>query len=70
MKSKYAKQEHTPEYIADILQREECADFYSYREDKWLQNSGWQLKLRAVFGSVEKAILAFEEDSIFNSANR
>jgi hypothetical protein len=42
------------------------ADFYSYYEDKWLQNADWEEKLKAVFGSVEKAIMQFQEDKIFN----
>ena len=45
------------------------SDFMCYREDKWLQNSTFEEKIKTLFGSVEKAQEDFKNDLIFNSKN-
>lgn len=55
--------------IGELKSNSSFIDFYSYYEDKWLQNADWNEKLIAVFGSVENAIKQFQKDDIFNSQN-
>lgn len=53
--------------IKDLIKNPQFIDFYSYREDKWLQNSDWEEKLIGIFGSIENAIKEFDKDEIFNT---
>lgn len=53
----------------EFTENPDFQNFYSYKEDKWLQNANWEEKLIAVFGSVENAKNEFEKDIIFNTIN-
>lgn len=55
--------------ITELLQNSEFINFLCYKEDKWLQNVEMKVKLIAIFGSIEKAIIEFNNDDVFNSKN-
>ncbi len=49
-----------------IKDRSGFVDFYCDREDKWLQYSDMDKKVKAVFGSYKKAVVEFQKDSVNN----
>ena len=57
------------EKLKELIKNSDFVDFYSYKEDKWLQYADIEQKLITVFGSVDKAIEEFGRDEIFNSKN-
>lgn len=46
--------------LSGYISNPDFIDFYCYKEDKWLQNAGLKEKLKAVFGSIENALEAFD----------
>ncbi len=55
--------------LISLINNPEFIDFLCYKEDKWLQNSNFEEKIKAIFGSVEQAQEEFQKDDIFNSHN-
>lgn len=55
--------------LSKLVDNPDFIDFICYREDKWLQNSTFEEKIRTFFGSVQKADEDFKKDVIFNSQN-
>jgi len=55
--------------LLELLKNKDFVDFISYYEDKWLQNSKIEDRLISIFGNIEKAIILFEKDEIFNRNN-
>lgn len=51
--------------LKEIGREDSFVNFYSYFEDKWLQNAELKDKLIAVFGSVENALVKYKKDRIF-----
>lgn len=55
--------------LKSLCKEKSFIDFYSYREDKWLQNAELEEKLIAVFGNIENAINEYKNDCIFKKNN-
>lgn len=53
--------------ISVLTNNPEFIEFLCYKEDKWLQNSSYQEKIYAFFGSLDNAEKEFQKDEIFNS---
>ncbi|OIP02138.1 MAG: hypothetical protein AUJ97_06315 [Bacteroidetes bacterium CG2_30_32_10] len=53
--------------LIELIENPDFIDYYSYKEDKWLQDANWEEKLIAVFGSIENAVNEFKKDDVFNS---
>lgn len=51
--------------LKSLCKEKSFIDFYSYKEDKWLQNAELEEKLIVVFGSVENALKEYKKDRIF-----
>jgi DNA topoisomerase VI subunit A len=45
--------------ISELLKDQDFKDFFSYSQDKWLQNADWDEQIRAIFGSTENAYKEF-----------
>lgn len=64
------KRKEDPKIILDkLINNSDFIDFICYREDKWLQNSTFEEKIKTIFGSILKAKEEFRKDTIFNSQN-
>ena len=50
-----------------IKDNAEFIEYYCEVEDKWLQYSGWENKIKGIFGSYKKAITSFQK---FRSKSR
>jgi hypothetical protein len=40
---------------SQLLNDQDFKDFFSYSQDKWLQNADWDEQIKAIFGSLENA---------------
>ena len=47
-----------------IKDREDFLEFYCEIEDKWLQYSDWDKKIKGIFGGYKNAILSFYSSQI------
>jgi hypothetical protein len=63
------KRKYTARSLNKVLTSEDFVDFFCYWEDKWLQYADWNVKIPAIFGSLESAIEAFENDCVHNKNN-
>jgi len=52
--------------LIELIENPDFIDYYSYKEDKWLQDANWEEKLIAVFGSIENAVNEFKKDDVFD----
>ncbi len=55
--------------LSKLINNSDFIDFMCYREDKWLQNSTFEEKIKTIFGNAERAEEDFKKDIIFNSQN-
>lgn len=55
--------------LSNLINNPDFINFLCYKEDKWLQNSTFEEKVKAFFGSIEKANEEFLKDEIFNTHN-
>ncbi len=47
-----------------IKDKEEFIDYYCDIEDKWLQYSDWDEKIKALFGNYKNAVLSFYKSQV------
>jgi len=47
-----------------IKEKEDFKEYYNDAEDKWLQYSGWDKKIKGIFGGYKKAVLSFYESRV------
>jgi|AP12_2_1047962.scaffolds.fasta_scaffold01873_4 superoxide dismutase len=55
--------------LSNLTNNPEFIEFICYKEDKWLQYSTFEEKIKTFFGSIKKAKEEFKKDVIFNSQN-
>lgn len=63
------KESQTDIRLTKYAKRKDFVDFLCYREEKWLQYSNLEEKLKAIFGSVENGLKEFKNDIVFNKDN-
>jgi len=52
-----------------IKDREKFKEYYCDVEDKWLQYSNWDKKIKGVFGSYKNAVLSFHKSQVKTKLN-
>ena len=52
--------------LEKLKKDKEFIDFYIAKEDKWLQNSNLDDKIKAIFGNIENAKIEFEKYKVEN----
>jgi hypothetical protein len=61
MKKKIIKGKIWKKEFNQIKDKEEFIEYYCDFEDKWLQYSDWDKKIKGIFGSYKNAVLSFYE---------